>query len=77
MIDFLLGQWEWIAGALAAFVALWRARRAGVNKERRKAAERALEARRTADEVRDGIQNEDIDRVRDDLSKWMRDKRDQ
>lgn len=74
MIEFLLsGAWQYIAAAVAGLVALLVARRSGVNAEKRKAAERSLEAIRTQKEVEEYVEGRTPDDVHRELTRWMRD----
>ena len=74
IINWLLGgAWQYVAAAVAGLAVLIGARRSGVNAERRKAAERAVEAMQTQREVENYVEGRTPDDVRHDLTRWMRD----
>lgn len=74
ILEFILGgAWQYLAAAVAGLVALLVARRSGVNAEKRKAAERSLEAIRTQKEVENYVEGRTLDDVRHELTRWMRD----
>lgn len=74
IIEFILGgAWQYLVAAVAGLVALLVARRSGVNAEKRKAAERSLEAIRTQKEVENYVEGRTPDDVRHELTRWMRD----
>lgn len=74
IIEFILGgAWQYLVAAVAGLVALVVARRSGVNAEKRKAAERAVEAMRTEREVEEYVEGRTPGDVRHELTRWMRD----
>ena len=74
IVEFILGgAWQYLVAAVAGLVALVVARRSGVNAEKRKAAERAVEAMRTEREVEEYVEGRTPDDVRHELTRWMRD----
>lgn len=74
IIEFILGgAWQYLVAAVAGLVALVVARRSGVNAEKRKAAERAVEAMRTEREVEEYVEGRTPDDVHRELTRWMRD----
>ena len=74
ILEFILGgAWQYLAAAVAGLVALLVARRSGVNAEKRKAAERAVEAMRTEREVEEYVEGRTPADVRHELTRWMRD----
>ena len=74
IINWLLaGAWQYVVAAVAGLAVLIGARRSGVNAEKRKAAEREVEALRAQREVEDYVEGRTPDAVRDELSRWMRD----
>ena len=74
IIEFILGgAWQYLVAAVAGLVALVVARRSGVNAEKRKAAERAVEAMRTEREVEEYVEGRTPADVRHELTRWMRD----
>lgn len=74
IVEFILGgAWQYLVAAVAGLVALVVARRSGVNAEKRKAAERAVEAMRTEREVEEYVEGRTPADVRHELTRWMRD----
>lgn len=74
IINWLLGgAWQYVAAAVAGLAVLIGARRSGVNAERRKAAERAVEAMQTQREVESYVEGRSPADVRSDLARWVRD----
>jgi hypothetical protein len=74
IINWLLGgAWQYVAAAVAGLAVLIGARRSGVNAERRKAAERAVEAMQTQREVENYVEGRSPADVQHDLTRWMRD----
>ena len=74
LINWLLGgAWQYVVAAVAGLAVLIGARRSGVNAEKRKAAERAVEAMETQREVENYVEGRAPEDVRHDLTRWMRD----
>ena len=74
IINWLLsGAWQYVAAAVAGLAVLIGARRSGVNAEKRKAAERAVEAMQTQREVENYVEGRNPADLRRDLDRWMRD----